>query len=202
MNSFKGSAHKLSPADISLAASEIGVQPAALAAVIAVESSGSGFDSSSRPKILFEPHIFYRQLSSNPLTQAKAYNLGLAYPKWGTQPYPRSSDAQYDRLLSAIEIDESAALRSASWGLAQIMGFNYSLVGCPDVQTFVTQAMDSELNQLRHLCHFIMASRLDDELTRFDWAGFARGYNGPGYATNSYDKKLAAAYVTNKSRFI
>jgi hypothetical protein len=35
---------------------------------------------------------------------------------------------------------------------------------------------------------------LVDELRRNDWAGFARGYNGPGYADNRYDTKLASAY--------
>lgn len=33
-----------------------------------------------------------------------------------------------------------------------------------------------------------------NELQRKDWAGFARGYNGPGYAKNRYDIKLANAY--------
>ena len=28
-----------------------------------------------------------------------------------------------------------------------------------------------------------------------DWANFARGYNGPAYAKNRYDVKLAAAYA-------
>src|SRR5262249_39155616 len=31
-------------------------------------------------------------------------------------------------------------------------------------------------------------------LNRHDWARFARSYNGPGYAQNQYDVKMAAAY--------
>jgi hypothetical protein len=35
----------------------------------------------------------------------------------------------YPRLAQAIAIDRPAALRSASWGLGQIMGFNHELAG-------------------------------------------------------------------------
>jgi hypothetical protein len=31
-------------------------------------------------------------------------------------------------------------------------------------------------------------------LQSHDWAAFAKGYNGPGYAKNAYDVKLAEAY--------
>ncbi|MCY7315094.1 MAG: N-acetylmuramidase family protein [Rubrivivax sp.] len=31
-------------------------------------------------------------------------------------------------------------------------------------------------------------------LQRQDWASFARAYNGPGYAQNNYDTKIAAEY--------
>jgi len=36
---------------------------------------------------------------------------------------------------------------------------------------------------------------LADELIRHDWAGFARGYNGPAFRQNRYDEKLSAAYA-------
>jgi N-acetylmuramidase len=31
-------------------------------------------------------------------------------------------------------------------------------------------------------------------LKKHDWAGFAQAYNGPGYAANNYDTKIAAEY--------
>ena len=40
----------------------------------------------------------------------------------------------------------------------------------------------------------IRRNKLELKLAAHDWAGFARGYNGPGYAQNAYDTKLAAAY--------
>lgn len=41
---------------------------------------------------------------------------------------------------------------------------------------------------------FIKSAGLQDELMSRNWAGFAKGYNGPAYAQNAYDVKLAQAY--------
>jgi hypothetical protein len=45
------------------------------------------------------------------------------------------------------------------------------------------------------MANFIKSAGLLDNLQEKDWAGFARGYNGPGYAKNSYDVKLELAYM-------
>jgi AP-3 complex subunit delta-1 len=42
--------------------------------------------------------------------------------------------------------------------------------------------------------NFIKNAGLLDELKDLNWAGFAKGYNGPAYAQNKYDEKLATAY--------
>ena len=41
-----------------------------------------------------------------------------------------------------MTIDEECALLATSWGIYQIMGFNYSVAGYRDVEDFVT-AMNS-----------------------------------------------------------
>jgi hypothetical protein len=41
---------------------------------------------------------------------------------------------------------------------------------------------------------FIKAKKLDDDLRRHDWAGFAKGYNGAQYAVHNYHGRLAAAF--------
>ena len=189
---FRGAAIRLEPQDIDLAAQEARIEPAALRAVLKIEAAGSGFDKTGRPKMLFEPHIFYRQLKDG--LREKAVAKGLAYPKWGEKPYPKGPEAQFVRLQEALTIDQSAALKSASWGLGQIMGSNHKLAGYGDVETMVLAAMDSELAQLRMVIAFIENTGLLDELRERDWAAFARGYNGPGYAKHQYDAKLAAAY--------
>jgi N-acetylmuramidase len=191
---FVGEAKPATAYDIEAAAASIGVPAAAFKAVMAVESSGKGFDDDGRPKALFERHIFYRELRTEPDLQQRAIDEKLAYPKWGQLPYPKGSDAVYEEIERACKIDEDAALCSVSWGLGQIMGTNFLMIGCQSVQDMVEQAKASEANQLMHMAQFIKAAKLDVPLARLDWTAFAKGYNGPGYAANKYDEKLAEHY--------
>jgi len=195
MDGFKGAALPMQPEDVATVAAEIGVEEAALRAVLAVESAGSGFDKAGRPKALFERHHFFKHLKAKPVELDQAVAMGLAYPKWGEKPYPKGSDAVYAEIAAAYDIDADAALLSTSWGLGQVMGSNFKMVGCDSVAKMLAQAMDGEIHQLRHMTGFIKSAGLIDNLQALDWAGFAKGYNGPGYAKNQYDVKLAAAYT-------
>ncbi|CAH2407465.1 hypothetical protein MES4922_670002 [Mesorhizobium ventifaucium] len=123
--------------------------------------------------------------------RAKAVAAGLAYAKWGEKPYPSDS---YPRLKAACAIDETAALRSASWGLGQVLGENFRAAGFPTVQAMVEAMMEDEALQLAAAVNFIAANRLDGKLRAHDWAGFAKGYNGASYGKNAYDIRLAAAF--------
>ena len=189
---FKGAAAQLELSDLAVISEDAGIELAALRAVVAVEAAGSGFDKEGRPKILFEPHIFWRLL--DPEDREDARSEGLAYPKWGEQPYPKGSDAQYERLIDAMEYDPTAALQSCSWGMGQVMGSNHKMVGFATVEEMVFACMDSEANQVRMMVNFIKNAKLMTAIQNHDWAAFARGYNGPGYAKNAYDVKLAQAY--------
>lgn len=191
---FIGSATPSSLVDIEAVAAEIGVPTAAFRAVIQVEAGGKGYDKSNRPKALFERHHFYKHLKAFPDKLAKAIEQGLAYPKWGEKPYPKGSDAVYAEIEAAYEIDPDAALLSTSWGLPQIMGSNFKMAGCSSVHEMVEQSMESEANQLRQMANFLKSAGLADDLAELNWAAVARGYNGPQYAVNKYDEKLAAAY--------
>jgi hypothetical protein len=106
-------------------AQSLNVEAAALRAVAAVESAGSGFlpEPSPLPKVLFEGHAFHR------LTQGRfdASHPTLSYPKWTKQFYSKTGAGEWDRLNAACALDRTAALQSASWGMFQIMGFNYGI---------------------------------------------------------------------------
>jgi hypothetical protein len=189
---WKGPAKRIEDVDLPRIGHLIGVGEDEVHALMDVEAAGSGFDAQGRVKILFEPHIFYRQLAGNSAKQLSAVNQGLAYRKWGMKPYPKDS---YPRLEAAIKIDREAALNSCSWGLAQIMGFNYRQAGYKSAEEMVIDFADDEDNHLEAMIRFILAMGIDDELRRHDWAGFAKVYNGEGYKKNKYDEKLAAAYA-------
>jgi len=186
---FRGTAKRLDDIDLPRIAQRIGCGEDHLHAVIEVETSGGGFDSLGRPRILFEPHHFYKLLSGSKRKQA--VEAGLAYPKWGERPYPKDS---YPRLIAAMTIDEEAALKACSWGLGQIMGSNHALAGYPSVRAMVEDFLRDEEHHLEAMVQFIKSAGLDDELRAENWAGFARGYNGPGYAKHGYHTKLAAAF--------
>lgn len=93
-----------------------------------------------------------------------------------------------------MKINPAAALRSASWGLGQIMGFNHRTAGYPTAGDMVEAFCDTEAAGLEAMIRFIASEALDDDLRRHDWSGFARGYNGAGYAAHGYHTKLAAAF--------
>ena len=187
---FKGKAKCIDDDDLPRIGAKIGVGEDEIHAVLEVETRGGGFDNQGRPKMLFEPHIFYRELSGK--EREKAVALGLAYRKWGAKRYPKDS---YTRLAQAIKINENAALRSASWGLGQIMGFNHKLAGYASARKMVLAFLDDEEAHLEAMVEFIVANGLDDDLRNHDWRGFARGYNGAGYAKHGYHLKLARAYA-------
>jgi hypothetical protein len=188
--SFKGTATRIADTDLPRVGAKIGIGEDELHAFMDVEAAGSGFDSQGRPKILFEPHVFYRNLSG--AKRKTAVNAGLAYPKWGEKPYPKDS---YPRLMSALLIDETAALKSASWGLTQILGENFAAAGYASPQAMVSAFMGSEAAHLEATVSLLVSMGIANDLKAHRWADVAKRWNGPSYAKNAYDTKLAAAYA-------
>jgi hypothetical protein len=112
-------------------------------------------------------------------------NSGHAYGAGGAN--------QYSRLERAIALDRDPALKSTSWGIGQVLGTNAESIGFRNVQEMVTAMMASEDDQLRAVAGFIINNRLQHALAANDFPTFARGYNGPDFASNNYDTQLAAA---------
>lgn len=192
----RGDGKKLTDDDFRLAARLLDVEVAALKAVKEVESGRyGGFLPSGRPVILFEGHIFWSQLEKRGIDPKKheTGNGDILYPKWNKSHY-KSGEAEYTRLEQARKIHREAADASASWGMFQIMGFNYAACEEKSVSGFVDMMCKSELHQLLLSARFIRKGGMLPALQQKDWAGFAKRYNGPAYAQNKYDEKLAAAY--------
>ena len=172
------------------AAKILGCEPEAIQAVSQVESNGDGFDNQGRPKILFERHIFHRR------TKGKYSN---AHPNISNKSSGGYSSNEYKRLEQAMLLDHDAALESASWGMYQIMGFNHKLCGHESVTEFVTAMKQSHRQQLDAFVQFIINTNLARALRVKDWYSFARGYNGPAFAKNSYHLKMKSAYNAAKA---
>lgn len=186
----------LTEEEYELVAKLLDCEVASVKAVQKVETSGrGGFFAPGKPAILFEGHIFWSQLKKrgiNPESHV-AGNENILYPKWEKGHYI-GGIREYDRLEQARKINREAADSSASWGMFQIMGFNYAACGQPDVETFVNAMCKSEVSQLLLSARFIKKAGMLGALQQKDWAEFAKRYNGPSYAMNCYDKKLEEAY--------
>lgn len=187
---------QLSQNDFEQAALALSVPVAIVKAVTEVESRGNGFYANGHPVILFERHIMYRRLKDyigRPLAVAfTKSNPDIVNPMAGGY---RGGIAECARLDEAAKIDRTCALESASWGMFQIMGFHWRPLGFASVQEFVNSMYRDEASQLDAFVRFVKANpAIWGALKDKDWAKFARNYNGPSYAINHYDSKLAAAF--------
>lgn len=174
--------------DFRRAAAALRCEVAAVKAVCQVEAPRGGFLADGRPTVLFERHTFSKLTGRR--FDAKFPTISSPSPGG----YGAAGAHQHARLGIAAELDRDAALKSASWGKFQIMGFNHAAAGHPTLQGFVNAMYESEGKQLDAFVAFVKTNRLDDELRDRRWAAFAAGYNGPNYAINKYDTKLAQAY--------
>ena len=172
---------------------EYGLEIALIKAVEQVESNGDGYLSNEDLKILFEGHIFSK------LTNGKydKSNLTISYLKW-VRTFYKGGIAEYDRLEEAYKLDALQALKSASWGTFQIMGFNYEVCGYSSVVDFVQDVRIGLYYCLKHFFTYCTNRKLIDKLKKKDWRGFAKSYNGLGYEKNSYHTKLENAYKKYK----
>ena len=179
----------------------IGCEVEAFKAVKNVETGGrGGFVGEGKPAILFEGHIFWQQLKKRGIDPKEKVvgNEDILYRKW-TKKYYLGGIDEYNRLNKAKKIDEEAALASASWGIFQVMGFNFEDGGYSSVREFVDAMCKSEDEQVIAAARFICKNNgMKKALINKDWATFASLYNGPKYYENKYDEKLECEYIKLK----
>ncbi len=178
------------------AASQLGIELAAMLAVIEIESAFRFFavvNGKDEPVIRWEGHYFDRRLSGKDRDRARAQ--GLASPTAGAIKNPASQAARWAMLDRAVLINATAALESASYGGGQVMGANWRALKYGSVDALVNAARSGVAGQINMMARFIRTNGLEGALKRRDWAAFARGYNGQNFAKNGYHTKLAKAYA-------
>lgn len=170
------------------AATQLGVDEQAIRAVAQVETMKQPFLSTGHPTVLFERHKFHH-FTGGAFDQAAP---DLSNPSPGGYG---SVSGQPARLARAKALDKTAAIKSASWGQFQIMGFNYAAAGYGSPQQFERAMRTTELEHLEAFVSFVGANPgILNALRLHNWPAFAYGYNGPAYATNHYDLKMDQAY--------
>lgn len=173
--------------DITILSARLGVTEKQMRAVAQVESSGGGFDSLGKPKILFERHKFHT------MTGGQYSTTSYSNPKSGGY-----NEDSWAKLTQAIGKDVDAAFASASWGKFQVMGFHFEALGYPSPLEMAYTAVVSEAGHYEMLVRYVEEFGLSEEMAMIstnedDCRPFAKGYNGSGYEKYGYHTKLAAA---------
>lgn len=179
----------LTDADFELVADELGVEVAAMKAVVQIEAGTAmkGFWAPGVPVVNFDPTM-YRKFA--PKAPSKEGDKNAKVPE-GLSGYALK---EWTQLTNARKKNAQGADMGTFWGMFQIGGFNYKLCGCASVEEFVERMSYSELEQLELFAHFIENTGILQHLKNKDWAKFARAYNGPSYARRGYHTKMAKAY--------
>lgn len=180
---------RLTNDDFCRAAKRLKCEVASIKAFGEVESKREAFDANGFPTILFERHKFYKY-ATNRKEWAKEHP-DICNPVAGGYGTYASQKPKFDK---AFALDPHAAMMSCSWGMFQVMGFNWKDLGYASVDDFVDQMKSGEAAHLDSFVRYILVNHLDDELRAKDWNTLALRYNGSDYKKNNYHVKLPAAY--------
>ncbi len=192
-----GGGGKLTDADYKAAAERLkpGVAVAMIRAFAEVESGGkSGFGPKGLPIIAYEGHIFRKYSkriydSTHPFLSYKY--VKKAGPEW--QHNNKTQDKAWETLTEAMALDHEAALMACSWGMFQVMGFNYATCGYATVDQFVAKMKAGEAGQLDAFVSFCLKTTgLRKALQDRNFVNCARLYNGNDYG--DYDRRIQTKY--------
>lgn len=196
---FYGTGQPLTRKGLAKALAILGLGPndaAYIWTVVEVETAGVtqgfGFRLDRRPQILFERHIFRKY--TNGRFDAEAPDISGPGGSYGLLSEQYSKMEKALALCAKAKLGAEPALKSASWGMGQVMGFNCAVGGYKSCMRMVRAMVRSEDHQLACMARFLKANGLAEKLVKREWSGFARMYNGPSYWQNRYDVKLAEQF--------
>ena len=189
----------LKDSDLKEVGAKYNIEPAKLKAVALVEGSSSGFYTKGsykgELKVRFEGHWFKNFTKSK---YDKTYPH-LSYSDWKLgNKYNRGLN-EFGRFLEAFKLDNEAAWLSTSWGMFQVMGFNYKVCGYNSVKAMIIDFYErGEITQLEAFLNYCEGKDILDDLREGRNDVFARVYNGKGYKVNKYDTRITQ--FTNEYR--
>jgi hypothetical protein len=199
-------------------AKQLGVEVAAVKAIVQQESKGHPFLINGLPPILYERKQFH-DLSIQKIDMQKKQSIDHRSSTKGKHkdgsstknPYPGYPDLcfpthgnygsgglyQYGKLVRAAKLDPEIALKACSWGGFQIMGENYRACGCATVYDFVNKFMSGTVGQAAIFVEFMKNQKPEaiSGLKNRDWEAVAKSYNGDGW------KKINPDYARNLGKF-
>jgi hypothetical protein len=114
-----------------------------------------------------------------------------AGPEW--QANNKTQATAWKTLSVAMDLNHEAALMACSWGMFQVMGFNYETCGFANVDEFVAKMKAGEHGQLEAFVDFCLkTSGLRKALADRNFVACATLYNGKNFG--DYDKRIERAF--------
>ena len=187
----------LTDTDFQNAATQLGngISVNIIKAFATVESGGrSGFGPAKLPVIAFEGHWF-RTFTKSIYDQAHPLLSYRYVQKAGPQWRVNNKDQvkAWETMTIAFALDQEAALMSASWGMFQMMGFNFASCGYKSVFEFTAALKINAGHQLKAFVGFCSQKpALIKAMKTKDYVGMALNYNGKDYG--DYDRRIKKAY--------
>ena len=176
-------------------ASKYGYELAVLKAIIAVEAGGAGFNSDDTLKIRMEPHVFNKRCGC---TDGSWGSSTLVSRAVGGVLCEGGQSNEHACLQKAITINEDAAYKSISMGLAQTMGFHAERLGYKSAKEMFDDYSKSESIQIDKFIMFLSTdSRLSQAVKDKDWSTIGRIYNGD--PKGIYAARLVQHYTPEQS---
>jgi hypothetical protein len=106
--------------------------------------------------------------------------------------------AEWENLERNAALNFQAAIESTSWGLPQLMGFNYDVTPYPTSMAMVEAFQTSVVDQIKGFFQYVSKRGLIPYVHAQDWRGFTRLYNGKGNV-DAYSAKLINALASVKA---
>lgn len=187
----------LTEADFKKVADELGVEIAAMKAVVQIEAGAAmeGFLAPGVPVINFDRSMYNWSLKR--VKNIRKAPASEKVPEGIKSSYGRK---EWTQLVAARKKNLDAANMGTFWGMFQIGGFNYKICGCETVDQFVERMSYSELEQLELFAIFLVNTGMVKALRDKNWKSFARQYNGASYAKRGYHTRMAKAYQKFKQQ--
>lgn len=168
-------------------------------AIMNVEASGSPFSAPGKPIVRFEPHVFLRYSAAWKLSDGKrlpdrkwptsaetqADGITILLPGMSAPTRPEGKKrrggqpAEWDAISRAASaLNRTVAVMSASWGVGQVMGFNYKLLGYANPLDMEASFSVSAEAQKVGILNFLTNKGLSEAVKNRDWMKIGRVYNG------------------------
>lgn len=192
---------RLTEQDYREVAEELGVEVAAIKAVVDIEAGAAhrGFWAPGKPIINFDLSMYRRYAAKRGVSLSAAKKKSpVIFRRPDVRRYGSQQAGQQARLDAARAIDDASAIEGTFWGMFQIGGFNWKKLGFSSPMEMAEAMSKSEREQLEIFARFITEFNMLDALRSKNWLGFALKYNGPRARARGYHTRMARAYAKHK----